>query len=172
MTLEQIFEDKTIKAKAKVATIGEWLMNSELSMEELMVFAEKQKSAQKAICIESIEYATKKTTQLATEECLDYVTNALKDEEAKIKWESARVIGNIASLFPKQLDKSIPFLLKNAQHEGTVVRWASAFALAEILKLKTSLNLDLLPKIERLSEKEEDNGVKKKYLDALKKVKK
>lgn len=172
MTLEQIFEDKTIKAKAKVATIGEWLMNNELPIEELLVFAEKQKSTQKAICIESIEYATKKTPQLVTEECLNYVTSALKDEEAKVKWESARVIGNIASLFPNRLEKSIPSLLKNATHEGTVVRWASAFALAEILKLKTSVNSKLLPEIEQLCEKEEDNGVKKKYLDALKKVKK
>lgn len=30
----------------------------------------------------------------------------------------------------------------------------------------------LLPKIELLCEKEEDNGVKKKYIDALKRVKK
>lgn len=29
-----------------------------------------------------------------------------------------------------------------------------------------------LPKIETICEKEEDNGVKKKYLDALKKIKK
>jgi hypothetical protein len=35
-----------------------------------------------------------------------------------------------------------------------------------------ALNTTLLSKIEILSEKEEDNGVKKKYLDALKKVKK
>ena len=34
------------------------------------------------------------------------------------------------------------------------------------------IGLKLLPKIETLCEKEDDNGVKKKYLDAIKKVKK
>jgi hypothetical protein len=38
-------------------------------------------------------------------------------------------------------------------------------------KLKTENNKKLLPKIETLCENEEDNGVKKKYLDAIKKVK-
>lgn len=70
------------------------------------------------------------------------------------------------------MDKSINSLLLNAENKGTVVRWATAYALAEILKLKTESNKTLLPEVERLCEKEEDNGVKKKYLDALKKVKK
>jgi hypothetical protein len=52
------------------------------------------------------------------------------------------------------------------------VRWASAFALGEILKLKTKHNKELIPAIEAISNREEDNGVKKKYLDALKKAKK
>lgn len=82
------------------------------------------------------------------------------------------MIGNVAKLFPDQVVKSIPYLLQNAENNGTVVRWATAYALAEILKLKTGNNEKLLPEIEILCEKEEDNGVKKKYLDALKKVKK
>jgi hypothetical protein len=89
-----------------------------------------------------------------------------------VKWESAKVIGNIAKLFPTQLDKCVNNLLLNAEKTGTVIRWATAYALAEILKLKTELNKKLLPKVETLCENEEDNGVKKKYLDALKKVKK
>ncbi len=172
MTIEQVFRDKTIKAKAKVATIGEWLVNKELNAEELLVYAEKQKAPDKATCIEALEYATKKDPALADENTLEFVTQALKEDEPRIKWESAKVIGNIAKLFPGQLDKSLPGLLLNAANTGTVVRWATAYALAEILKLKTDLNKKLLPEIEALSEKEADNGVKKKYLDALKKVKK
>jgi hypothetical protein len=42
MTIEQVFQDKTIKAKGKVSTIGEWLVNNEMPIEELLVFAEKQ----------------------------------------------------------------------------------------------------------------------------------
>jgi HEAT repeat protein len=172
MTIAHVFQDKTIKAKGKVSTIGEWLLKGELPMDELLAYAEKQKASDKATCIEAVEYATKKLPSVANEDLLRYVTNALKDDEPRVKWESAKVIGNIAKNFPSQLEMSIKNLLANAENNGTVVRWATAFALAEILKLKTSHNTTLLSKIEILSEKEEDNGVKKKYLDALKKVKK
>lgn len=172
MTIEQIFQDKTIKAKGKVSTIGEWLLNNELPLEELLAYADKQKATDKATCIEALEYATKKTPTIADESLLNYVTKALKDDEPSVKWESAKVIGNIANLFPTQLDKAIKNLIPNADKNGTVVRWATAYALAEITKLKTDQNKKLIPTIEALCEKEEDNGVKKKYLDALKKVKK
>lgn len=172
MTIEQVFQDKAIKAKAKVSTIGEWLTNNELPIEELLTYAGKQKASDKATCIEALEYATKKEPAIANEDVLNYVVEALTDEEPRVKWESAKVIGNIAKLFPNQLDKAIPDLLRNAENTGTVVRWATAYALAEILKLKTENNSKLLPEIETLCEKEQDNGVKKKYLDALKKMKK
>jgi hypothetical protein len=172
MTIEQVFQDKTIEAKGKVSVIGEWLINGDLPIDELVAYAEKQKAVDKATCIEAVEYATKKTPTIADENLLVYVTKALKDDEPRVKWESAKVIGNIAKLFPDQLDKCINSLLPNAEKAGTVVRWATAYALAEILKLKTENNKKLLPKIETLCEKEEDNGVKKKYIDALKKVKK
>jgi hypothetical protein len=172
MTLEQLFSDKTIKAKAKVAQIGDWLLNGELPTDELMPFAEKQKPSEKATCIEALEYSTKKNPSHADENVFNFVTKSLEDSEPRVKWESARVIGNIAKLFPNQLKKSTENLLKNAENDGTVVRWATAYALGEILKLKTELNTSLLAKIEILCQKEEDNGVKKKYLDALKKAKK
>lgn len=172
MTIEQIFQDKSIKAKGKVKNLGEWLLNDELPIDELLAYAEKQKATDKATCIEAVELATKTKPNIADENLLDYVTKSLKDEEPRVKWESAKVIGNIAKLFPEKLDKAIGNLLPNAENSGTVVRWATAYALAEIIKLKTENNVTLLPKVETLCDKEEDNGVKKKYLDALKKVKK
>ena len=172
MTIEEVFKDKTIKAKTKVANMGEWILNNELPLEELLAFAKKQKAVDKATCIEAIEYATKKMPAIASENLLVYVTKTLEDEEPRVKWESAKVIGNIAGLFSGQLSKAIKNLLSNAESTGTVVRWATAYALAEILKLKTDNNKILLPKIESLYDKEEDNGVKKKYQDALKKIKK
>lgn len=96
----------------------------------------------------------------------------LKGSEPRIKWESAKIVGNIAKLFPDQLKQTILNLLDNTRHSGTVVRWATAYALAEIIKLKTDQNDFLIPEVELLCELEEDNGVKKKYLDALKKIKK
>lgn len=172
MTPEQLFQDKTIKAKGKVATLGGWLMDGTLSIEALITFAEKQKASDKATCIEAIEFATKKQSTLADTTLLAYVTERLQDDEPRVKWESAKVIGNIAKHFPDKLENSIAPLLRQAANNGTVVRWAAASALAEILKLKTAQYTELLPKIETLCAHEADNGVKKKYLDAIKKVKK
>lgn len=172
MTIEQVFKDKTIKAKAKVATIGQWLADEELPVEELLAYAEKQKASDKATCIEAVEFATKTKPAIADENLLTFVTQSLKDDEPRVKWESAKVIANIAKLFPAQLSPSVRNLLGNAENPGTVVRWATATALAEILKLNTAANTKLLPAVEALCEKEEDNGVKKKYLDGIKKAKK
>ncbi|SRR5258706_9919169 len=172
MTLDELLKDKTIKAKAKVVQIGDWLLNGKLPFDELLAFTETQNGANKATCIEALEYATKKKPDIAAESLLTFVTMTLKEDEPRIKWESAKVIGNIAKLFPTQLTKPIGNLLTNAEHNGTVVRWATAYALAEILKLRTEQNKKLLPKIEALCKKEKDNGVKKKYLEALKKAKK
>jgi hypothetical protein len=172
MTIEDIFKDKTIKAKAKVNTIGEWLLNGQLPLEELLNFAEKQKATDKATCIEALELATKKDASIANSDVLAFVTKALKDEEPRVKWESAKVISNIAKSFHTLLETTIKNLLINAEGHGTVVRWASATALTEILKLKTSYNTKLLPKIQELNSKEEDNAIKKKYIDALNKVNK
>ncbi|MCE7042384.1 HEAT repeat domain-containing protein [Dyadobacter sp. CY312] len=172
MDLADLFSDKSIKAKAKVTRIGEWLLSDELPVHELLAFAETKKGAELATAIEALEYATSKKPGIADESVLGFVTKALDTAEPKVKWESARVIGNVAHHFPDQLENVIESLLSNAGHPGTVVRWATAYALGEILKLKTDHNHKLLPAIEKLSAQEEDNGVRKKYLDALKKAKK
>ena len=100
-----------------------------------------------------------------------FVTKTLTENAPRVKWESAKVVGNIAHLFPTKLSKAISNLLTNSEYDGTVVRWAAAFALGEILKLKTKHNKDLLPAIEAICDREQENGVKKKYLDAIKKTK-
>lgn len=170
MTIGAIFDDKSLKQKAKTAALGNLLLEKELSPEELIAFAAKAKDTEKATCIESLEYATKKDPAIATEACLAFVTASLADAAPRVKWEAAKVVGNIAPRFPGALEPAIGGLLANAESEGTVARWAAAYALGEILKLKTALNESLLPAIEALAEREEDGGIRKKYLDALKKA--
>lgn len=172
MEIDEIFQDKSIKLKGKVVILGAELLDDTLSLQVLLEYADRQKAVDKATCIESIEYATKQVPTIANAILWNYLTAALEDNEPRIKWESAKTIGNIAKLFPDQLDKTVANLLKNTGHSGTVVRWATAYALAEIIKLKTDQNDFLIPEVELLGELEEDNGVKKKYLDVLKKIKK
>jgi HEAT repeat protein len=172
MISAELLNDKTKKAKEKVETISKWLLDGSLPTEELLVFAEKAKDPEKATCIEAIEFATRQNPKIADESVFSYVTNTLTENAPRVKWESAKVVGNIAHLFPAGLNKAISNLLTNTTHDGTVVRWAAAFALGEILKLHTKHNKDLLPAMEAICEKELNNGVKKKYLDAIKKTKK
>jgi HEAT repeat protein len=172
MNIAELLNDKTIKAKEKVETISKWLLDGSLPTDELLVFAEKAKDPEKATCIEAIEFATRQNAKIADESVFAYVTKTLTENAPRVKWESAKVVGNIAHLFPTKLNKAITNLLTNSEHDGTVVRWAAAFALGEILKLKTKHNNDLLRAIEAICDREQDNGIKKKYLDAIKKTKK
>lgn len=172
VTIEELIKDKTVKSKEKVDIISKWVIDTSLPADELISFAEKSKDPVKATCIEAIEYATKQNPNLADETVFAFVTQTLTEKAPRIKWESAKVIGNTAHLFTENLNQAIGNLLGNTEHEGTVVRWSAAFALGEILKLKTIHNSTLLPALENISEKEEKNSIKKIYLDAIKKTKK
>ena len=172
MTIQELLKDKTKKIKERTETVSNWLLDGSMPIHELLVFAESSKDVEKAICIEAIEYATQKSLEIVDESVLEFVTKMLEEKAPRVKWESARVIANIANKFPEKLDIPIKKLLANSNYEGTVVRWATAYALGEILKLRTKHNETLLPKIEMLCEKETENGVKKKYLDAIKRTKK
>ncbi len=172
MNISELFANKEIKPKEKTESISKWLLKNEISLDELIGFACASKDSIKATCIEAIEFTTKLKPEFADEICFTFVSKTLCDNAPRIKWESARVIGNIAHLFPAKLDNTVKNLLENSKHPGTVVRWSAAFALVQILKLKTKLNADLLPTIEKICEKEEKNSIKKIYLDAIKKIKK
>lgn len=172
MTIDELLKNKTLKPKEKTETISKWILDKSFPLDELITYAEKQKDSVKATCIEAIEYATQQNPNIANETVLTFVTDTLIAKAPRIKWESAKVIGNIAHLFPTMLEKPIAHLLMNTEHEGTVVRWSTAFALGKILQLETKHNQELLPALENLYEKEEKNSIKKIYLTALKKTKK
>lgn len=172
MNIGELIKDKTIKPKEKTETISLWLLDGTLNVKDLIEFALKGKDPVKATCIEAIEFATKQKPAIADESVFTFVTNTLTAKAPRVKWESAKVVGNIAHLFPSKLDEAISNLLENSEHDGTVVRWSAAYALGEILKLKTKHNVELLPAIEAICEREEKNSIKKIYLAAIKATKK
>ena len=170
MDISVFLTDKTIKAKVKTETISKWLLTNKIRPGELTALAEKSKDPDKATCIEALEFASKKKPTIVDQKCFLYVSQSLTAKAPRIKWECAKVIGNTANLFITKLDTAIKNLLVNTEHEGTVVRWSAAFALGEILKLKTKHNKQLLPAIEAICKREEKNSIKKIYLDAMKKT--
>lgn len=171
MTIAELLNNKSTKPKEKTETLSQWVLDKTISTEQLIAFASTAKDSPKATCIEALEFASKQNPDMADEECLRFVTQALKNKHPRVKWEAAKVVGNIAQVFPKKLDEAITNLLANTEDEGTVVRWAAAYALGEIIKLKTSRNEDLIPAIEVICDREEKDSIKKIYLKALKAVK-
>jgi HEAT repeat protein len=170
MTIIEILNDKALKPKDKTETLSQLLLDKKLNLGDLIKFADTAKDPVKATCIESLEYTTKQHPSLLNRKAFEFVTANLASKAPRVKWESARVIGNTAHLFKDKLDSAIDNLLKNSSHEGTVVRWSVAFALGEIIKLKTKHNKALLDNIELVINQEEKDSIKKIYLDAIKKV--
>lgn len=171
MNFKELLDDKSQKPKEKTELIGKWILENPKKVNELIEFAKTSKDPIKATCIEALEFATKTKPEISSIAWLNFVSKTLTEKAPRIKWESARVIGNIAHLYPKQLDEVISNLLINTEHSGTVVRWSTAFALGEIIKMKSSINKGLLPTIETICNREEKNSIKKIYLAALKKSK-
>ena len=170
MELDSVLKDKELKAKSKVEAISKMLLDGELSLAELTTVAKGSKGSEKGTCIEAIQFATSMRPDLASQDCLKFVTDTLLDNAPRVRWESAKVIGNIAHLYPDRLDAAICNLLTNSEFPGTVVRWSAAFALGEIVKLKAAKYGDLVPAVEAILRREEDNAIRKIYQKALKSV--
>lgn len=128
--------------------------------------------AERGICMEVLEYVSKDCPELVKPR-LEAAIGHLNDEDApKVKWEAARVIGNVARKFPDEASKAVPKLLLNTKDAGTVVRWSAAYALGEIAKHNNNAKMrkSLVPKIAEMANKEKNNGVRNVYLRALKVV--
>ena len=149
-----------------------WLMENQINAAELIDFANSAKDPAKATCIEAIEFASLTRPEIINDQDFQFMIDSLGSKAPRVKWESAKVIGNTAHLFKDLLEPAINNLIENTAHKGTVVRWSAAFALGEILKLKTDHNQTLLPAVGSILEKEEKNSIKKKYQDAIRKMEK
>lgn len=163
--------DKQLKTKAKVETLSRMLLDRSIILADLLTVANASKDSDKGTCIEAIEFATKARPELASLDCLKFVTETLLDKAPRVKWESARVIGNIAHLYPGKLDRAVANLLTNSESSGTVVRWSAAFALGEIVKLRTKRSRNLIPAVEAIIKREQDNAIRKIYQKALREAK-
>ena len=170
-TISAIVSNKATKGKEKVMFLSDLLLNKKITIDELVEKAKSQKDTIKATLIEAVEYASKANAEIVNEKAFDFAIQSLKEAAPRIKWEGAKIISNTAQLFPKLLNKAVVNLLVNTEHNGSVVRWSAATALSKIISLDTPLNNELIPTVEAIIQREEDNAVKKIYLLALKRTK-
>ena len=170
MDINTVLTDKSIKPKEKIEILCKNLLDKNILIDELMEFAEKSKDSVKATCIESLEFASSKNPEIINPKCFKFIVDNLVSKAPRIKWECAKVIGNTAHLFKKNLDDAVKKLLENASYDGTVVRWSSAFALVKIIKLKTKHNEIIIQEITKILKKEDKNNIKKMYDEAIKNI--
>ncbi len=170
MTIQEILENKTTKPKEKTEQLSKCILDGLFSTSAVITFAIPAKDAMKATCLEAFEYATKINPAVATKELLQFATVNLNAKAPRVKWESAKLIGNIAALFPDHLEEAINQLIANTASNSTVVRWSAAYALAEIIKTKHQHNAELVDALKNICNIEEKNSVKKIYLAGLKKI--
>jgi hypothetical protein len=169
--LKELFREKQYNTKQKADLIAGAILEGQLSIKDLITYAAFANDSDKATCIEGLEHATKIDPLCITREGFAFICKTLKEKPARVKWESARAIGNCVRAFPEHLEEPITNLLDNTEHSGMVVRWSAAYALGEILKLKTDYNTDLLPALQAICQGEDRPSIKKIYLEAIKKAK-
>ena len=166
--------DEILKLKKKPKEIITLLAQKLKSDKELVVNLircfENGSVAEKGNCMEAIEYVTKEDPEFA-ENCLGFVIENINNEAPRVKWETARIIGNVAQRFSDKIKEAVPKLLENTKDKSTVVRWSAALALTEITKSNSELQKELTIKFNEIVKKESNNGVRNIYLKYLKGVK-
>jgi HEAT repeat protein len=171
-SIDEVLDDKSLKAKQKVVLISELLINRRISIEQLIASAKNKNDTSKATVLEAMEFASKTKAEIINSKAFEFVIDSLKSDAPRVKWESAKVMANTAHLFLGLLKKAIPGLLDNTDHSGNVVRWSAASALSKIIQCKTELNRELIPAIEAIEKREKDTAIKKIYQQGLKKASK
>lgn len=168
MDIKVFLADKSLKPKQKTEHLGKLLLAEELSVDDLLAFAQTAKDPAKATCIEALELACQSNPNLVKENHFHFIISCTTAKAPRVKWESAKVIALIAGLYKDNLDAAIVALLNLTNDEGTVVRWSAATALSAIVALKTSHHETLLESLKQICETETQNSIKKIYLKAFK----
>lgn len=169
MQIEEIMNNKEMKPKEKTELLCRSILDKSLPLSQLLAFAEKAKDPVKATCLEALESATRIQVDIADQHVWAFAIRSLEAEAPRVKWESAKVLGNIARLFPDRLGAAIPLLIGNAGHKGTVVRWSAAFALGEIVKIRSLYQKEAVAAADAICAREEKNSIRKIYQDVLRK---
>ena len=85
MDISAVLTDKQLKVKSKVEILCKMLLDERVSPVDLMKAARASKDSDKGTCIEAIEFATKAKPELASLDCLKFVTETLLDEAPRVK---------------------------------------------------------------------------------------
>ena len=172
MTIRQIIDDKSVKRVEKRTVLVEGIINRNFDFSAVSAACSLLPEKKISLLLEAIEEVSRSKEFFLEEDYLKLSENYILSSDPSCKREASRIVGNLAAAFPEDLDRAISALLQNADDEGTVIRWASAYALSRIVIIPQYARGPLFEQISDLYEKEKETGVKNQYSKALKKAQK
>ena len=170
MDIQALANDKALKPLDKRARLIAALDQEAVNIGDLLAAPAPLNDRACKLQLEAIEESTRTQPERATPDWMAFAQQHLASPSPGIQREAARIAGNLAARFPDALEGAIPLLLAMAQAEGTVLRWAAAYALGRMVALPTYANGTLIEQVRLLAQQEENNGVKQQYLTGIKKA--
>lgn len=172
MTITEIMNNKSLKRLEKRNSIVEAIINREVNFSIISEACESLPEKNISLLLEAVEEVSRTKEFTLEAEYLDLAEKYILSSDNSCKREASRIVGNLANKFPTKLENAITALLQNAGNNGTVIRWASAYALSRIILIPNYAKSPLLKQISDLCAKENESGVKNQYIKALKKAEK
>ena len=167
--LNEILKEK-LKPKEKTLQIADALKSDPKAMEELLALWKVAKDPEKGTLLSAVTLIASGNPGFVSNH-LDFVIAQIGHKAPRVKWEAAEIVGHASKVCGDKVLVAIPALLANTSSDGTVVRWSAAFALSEIVKNVPSSRAQLVPEIEKILERETNNGVRSLFIKgALKAV--
>ena len=170
MTIVELLKDKSLKGVERRQAVVNMIVAGELTVNEVAALADAIGEKQVATVLEAVEEVSNKRLCPLEAAWLQWAEPYISSENNSCRREASRIVGNMAAQYPDLLDNAIERLIKNTKDEGTVIRWAAAYALSRIVVLDRYAKSDLYDRLVAICDREEDNGVKNQYLKALKKA--
>lgn len=160
MTIAEIMNNKSLKRLEKRNCLAEAIINREFNF-PVVLACESLPEKNISLLLEAIEEVSRSKAFTLEADYLDLAEKYILSSDNSCKREASRIVGNLANKFPTKLENAITALLQNAGNDGTVIRWASAYALSRIITIPHYAKSPLFKQISDLCAKENESGVKK-----------
>ncbi|MCL1854756.1 MAG: hypothetical protein FWF86_03395 [Clostridia bacterium] len=167
-----LLNNKAMKAVEKRNEIEEAIKTGALTIQGVQALEGAVDDKRISLVFEAMEAVTEKNPEIADLGWLKFAQKYITSQSNNLKRESSRIVGNIAHLFPNDLEAATQKLLANTSNDGTVIRWSSAYALGRIISVPQHANSELLGVVTALYEQETDTGIRNQYLRGLKQARK
>lgn len=164
--ISEILSSK-MKPKEKVSLMAEKIKADKKLFHELAEILKAGSDVDKGTCADVMKHVTMGNPEIALP-YLDDIIAYINYEAPRVRWGIPESIGNMAKIYPKEVEKAVPKLWINTKDDSTVVRWCAAFALCEIAKYSDDLRTVLTARFEETIKQEKNSGVRNVYLRALK----